>query len=194
MAIQLVPAAKVARKRSDWRTAPREEFWVRACDEDGRKVHTQDGQAIYYHSGQLQYLVAHYPRGYDYQPVEPSHAAGKIHCSGQNATFTKDFGDMIGVNANLTTQEKRHQWRKALEPRATHAEIGAAITGARRRDRLAVEVLEWRQQLGPDRDLSATAFKMKHGIKSNSTLTNRLYKAVLLVFDELDRTRNQVAI
>lgn len=181
---------KQQRKRSDWRTVPRDEFWTRVKDEQGQGVKTKEGLPVYEHQGWVQYLVALHPRGYDYRPGhEPSSAATRIHRSSQDLEWTSDFEKLIGAEKKVNTPEDYNTWRRAIEPLHLWSEVKAAIEGARRRDPLAVQVLDWMQEKGPDKGLSRTAFQMRRGIRSSSTVSDRLFKAAGLVLEELERAR-----
>ena len=174
------------RKRSDWRTTPRDEFWGRVLDEHGQQVKTKSGEPVYQHLGWVQYLVSQYPRGYDFRPALElkEFAAGHIHRSQDDLEWTGQFEGFIQAKTRLPYQT----WRLAQEPQHTWDEVKAAIVRAERINPLAIRALEyyqgkWRGQL------TREGFMQREHIASSRGLTEHMYRAAALVLDELERGR-----
>lgn len=171
--MEVVPVEN-KRKRSDWRTCPR--------DKEG------DGLSF------VDYLTKEWPRGVAWKPCSAVGVLWKLHdtprnkkggLSGKprlNATFVKWLdGERVPGIAPADQL-----------PVFTAAEIGAAIERAKLRDRQAIEVLEWRQERGPCVGLTPDAMCQRYHLASDKSLTDWFYKAVRLVLDEMDRGRGGV--
>lgn len=162
------------RKRSDYRTSPR------------GKVDDHPETVDF-----VSYLLRDWPRGLDWRPCSAIGVLWKLHDSPRDKRgglsgkprLTKRF-------VNWLDGEHVDGIEPADAPQGiTYLEILGAIPMCRKRNPEAIAVLEWRQQMGPSVGLTARQFLERHSIASNSTLTDRLYVAVELVLDEVDRIR-----
>lgn len=159
------------KKRSDWRTHPRDEFYVPHLDGEG-----------YERLSFVSYLVGDYPRGRDWNPCNPVGTIMKLHDTPRNKK-----GGLSGIPRLTRTFVN---WLcEDHESGITHAELRVAIGLARVREPKVMAVLEWRQGFGPSAGLTTSDYLSRHNIASKSTLTTRLYRACELVLDEVDRVR-----
>ena len=159
------------KKRSDWRTHPRDEFLVERPDGQG-----------YERKSFVSYLVGDYPRGKDWNPCSPVGTIMKLHDTPRNKK-----GGLSGTPR--LTRTFLNWLSEDHESGITHAELRAAIGFARVREPKVMAVLEWRQGFGPSAGLTTSDYLFRHNIASKSTLTTRLYRACELVLDEVDRVR-----
>ena len=159
------------KKRSDWRTHPRDEFFVPHLDGEG-----------YERLSFVSYLVGDYPRGKDWNPCSPVGTIMKLHDTPRNKK-----GGLSGTPR--LTRTFLNWLSEDHESGITHAELRAAIGFARVREPKVMAVLEWRQGFGPSAGLTTSDYLSRHNIASKSTLTTRLYRACELVLDEVDRVR-----
>ena len=174
------------RKRSDWRTYPRDEFWGHVVDEHGQQVKTKNGQPVYQHLGWVQYLVSQYPRGYDFRPALElkEFSAGHIHRSQEDLEWTNAFKSYVQVNTKLPYDT----WRTAQDPQHTWDEVRAAIEKAAGINAAAIRALEYYQGKWRGK-LSREGFMQKEHIASSRGLTEHMYRAAALVLDQLERGR-----
>lgn len=159
------------KKRSDWRTHPRDEFTVPHLEGDG-----------YERLSFVSYLCGDYPRGKDWSPCSPIGTIMKLHDTPRNKK-----GGLSGIPR--LTRTFVNWLSEDHESGIRHGELREAIARAKVRRPEWIAVLEWRQGLGPSAGLDSRAFLERHHIASHSTLTQRLYRAVELVLDEVDRVR-----
>lgn len=159
------------KKRSDWRTHPRDEFFLPHLDGEG-----------YERLSFVSYLVGDYPRGKDWNPCSPIGTIMKLHDTPRNKK-----GGLSGIPR--LTRTFVNWLSEDHDSGITYGELREAIARSRVRRPELIAVLEWRQGLGPSAGLTSSQFLERHVIASHKTLTNRLYQAVELVLDEVDRVR-----
>lgn len=164
---------KPKKKRSDWRTNPRDEFLVPHLDGEGF-------ESLSF----VSYLCCGYPRGKDWDPCGVIGTPWKLHVTPRDKRGNLS-GEPLMTPRFLNWLSEPGDHNHGF----TRAEVREAIARAKVRRPELVAVLEWRQGLGPSAGLSSRDFLERHHIASHQTLTNRLYAAVELVLDEVDRVR-----
>lgn len=164
------------RGRSDYRTAPRD---------------MKSLEALSF----VQYLTGPYLRGEDWVPDRLPPGALKIHHQARAAggSFAKTEGGkpaMKGTFVNWLSRDDEHAVtpmsrgeRLVVQdvPGVPRELVARAIAKAKEDDPAAIAVLEWRQEPASVKRRTPVAFCLEHGIKSDSTLTRRFYRAVELV-------------
>lgn len=170
--LEAVPMTK--KKRSDWRTSPRDEFVV-------------GGERVSF----LSYLVSEYPKGKDWRPCSSVGVLWKTTRS------PRDKRGHLSGRPELTTQFLNWLSGEDIEGIApadvpagfSFDEVRAAIRRVKLRNPEAVLVLEWRQDLGPCVGLTPPQMLERLSLASHKSLTERLYTAVRLIVNEIDRGR-----
>lgn len=162
---------KPKKKRSDWRTYPRDEFLVPHEDGEGHE------QLSF-----VRYLAVDYPRGRDWDPCGVLGTPWKLHVT------PRDKRGKLSGEPLMT--KKFLNWLSGDHKSGIRCgEIREAIGRAKVRKPGVIAVLEWRQGLGPSAGLTPSEYMTRHSIGSSKTLTNRIYQAAMLVLDEVDRVR-----
>lgn len=159
------------KKRSDWRTHPRDEFLVERPDGQG-----------YERKSFVTYLTSEYPRGKDWSPCSSFEGPWKLHDTPRNKKGgLSGIPRMSRVFLNFLSEDHDNGIR--------HEEIRESIRRLKIREPHVMAVLEWKQGLGPSAGLTTTEYLSRHNIASKSTLTYRTYRAAVLVFVEVERVR-----
>lgn len=162
------------KKRSDWRTSPRDEFVV-------------GGERVSF----LTYLVTDYPKGKDWRPCSSVGVLWKLtnsprdkrgHLSGR-PDLTKRF-------VNWLSGEDVEGVAPADVPAGfSFDEVRLAIQRVKVRDPEVILVLEWRQNLGPCVGMTPQQMLSRLNLATHKSLSDRLYKAACLITNEVDRGR-----
>lgn len=171
--IAMEPTVTKDRKRSDYRTAPKD---------SGDHPETLSFTS---------YLLRDWPRGLDWKPCSAVGVLWKLHDTPRNKKGGLSGSPRLSRRfVNWLAGEHVDGIAPADAPQGfTYLEILGAIASVRRRNPEAVAVLEWRQQMGPSVGIDRSAFMERHSIASASTLGRRLDLAIELVIEEVDRAR-----